>query len=189
MPRAFTRQIGDQPGVQLNAIIDRTGNGVLGDWDQSAAIVGRFPRGRIDKPFTVDGSNFYEKLGKPTAITSTNLLAEAHSQAYEAVRNGARRLVVARLTTSAAVVRWAGVDTGATTTFSTAAAAGATGTLWIKHLACHADGIKIAVHADQVNDASGNAIATDVLTVRVLDSDGRLLHEVTGSLTAGATNE
>ena len=50
MPNLFVRQIGEQSGIQLNPTLDRT-DGVAGFGDQTAAIVGSFSRGRIDRHF------------------------------------------------------------------------------------------------------------------------------------------
>lgn len=188
MARAFTRQLGEQPGVELAPLQDRTGNNVLGTWDQSVAVVGKFNRGRIDKPFVVNPSNFLSRLGQPSPITATSQLSEAQSHAYEALRNGARYVLAHRLVTSAATLSFATFESAATSTF--AASATATGvTFSVKHLNCHNDGIRLSVHADVKKDSTGTPIANDVITVRVLDSADVLLHEIRGSLTEGAVDE
>jgi hypothetical protein len=187
--QAFSRALGSQPGVELAPIEDRTGLQLLGDWDQTCAIIGRFPRGRIDAAFVVSPNTFLEKLGKAASVSPTSLLGEAHSQAKEALRAGARRLVVSRLVTSAAAIQFASFTSGAPSTFAVGASIPASGqTFTVKHLGCHSDGIKIAVHADEYK-VGGVLTNTPIVTVRIMDADGNTLHEIRGSLTAGAQDE
>lgn len=91
----FERQIGEQSGIQLNPTVDRT-DGVAGFGDQTAAIVGSFSRGRIDKPFWVDGQTLRAKLGVPVSIAKS-LLNEAYLHVFESLRNGAQQVLVSRL--------------------------------------------------------------------------------------------
>ena len=187
MSRPFTRQLGSQPGVQLNPIKDRTQGGVLGVFDQTVALVGRFTRGRIDKPFRVNRNNFQALLGKPASI-NVSLLNEAYVQAYEALQRGARELVVHRLSVTAAALSWAVFTSGATSTFSVSPSAPGAGTFGVKHLACHNDGIIVKVHAD-TKLVSGSPVANDMVTVKVCDAAGVELHSIKGSLTQGSTDE
>lgn len=185
--RAFTRQLGSQSGVQLNPIQDRTQGGVLGVFDQTVALAGRFTRGRIDRPFRVNSSNFQTLLGKPASI-GLSLLNEAYVQAYEALQRGARELVVQRLSTASAVNSWAVFTSAATSTFAVSPSAPGAGTLGVRHLGCHNDGLIVKVHAD-VKLESGSPVANDVVTVQVCDADGLELFRFKGSLTPGATDE
>lgn len=187
MARAFVRQLGSQPGIQLNPVIDRTGNGILGVFDRTAAIVGRFTRGRIDKPFRVNRSNFQDLLGKPASI-SLSALNEAYVHAYEALQRGAAELVVYRLNVAAAANSWAVFTAGATSTFAVASTLSGSYTLAVKHLGCHNDGIIVKVHA-ATKLVSGTPAANDVVTVKVCDADGKDMHIITGSLTAGSVDE
>jgi len=91
----FERQIGEQSGIQLNPTVDRT-DGVAGFGDQTAAIVGSFNRGRIDKPFWVDAQTLRARLGAPVSL-SKSLLNEAYLHVYEALQNGAQQVLVSRL--------------------------------------------------------------------------------------------
>ena len=91
----FERQIGEQSGIQLNPTVDRT-DGVAGFGDQTAAIVGSFSRGRIDKPFWVDGQTLRAKLGAAVSLNKS-LLNEAYLHVFEALRNGAQQVLVSRL--------------------------------------------------------------------------------------------
>lgn len=90
----FERQIGEQSGIQLNPTVDRT-DGVAGFGDQTAAIVGSFSRGRIDKPFWVDNQTLRARLGAAGSLKS--LLNEAYLHIYEALQNGAQQVLVSRL--------------------------------------------------------------------------------------------
>jgi hypothetical protein len=185
--RQFVRQLQNQPGVQLNPIKDRTDSGVLGDFDRTAALVGRFTRGRIDKPFRVNLNTMPTLLGKPASI-ALSALNEAYAQGNEALQNGARELVVARLSVAAAAVSWVTFLSGTTSTFAVSSSAPTTGTFGVKHLGCHNDGIIVKVHAE-AKTVSGSAVASDMVTVQITDADGLLLHSITGSLTAGSTDE
>jgi len=91
----FERQIGEQSGIQLNPTVDRT-DGVAGFGDQTAAIVGSFNRGRIDRPFWVDSQTLRARLGAPVSL-SKSLLNEAYLHVYEALQNGAQQVLVSRL--------------------------------------------------------------------------------------------
>ena len=187
MARAFSRQLGSQPGVQLNPIKDRTDGSLLGLFDQTAALPGRFTRGRIDRPFRVNRANFKMLLGKPASI-SLSLLNEAYVHGYEALQRGARELIVARLNVAAAVISWVTLTSAATSTFAVAASAPGTGTFSVHHLACHNDGIIVKMHADTLL-VSGTPTANPLVTVKIFDADGLELFSIKGSLTAGSVDE
>ena len=188
MTSAFVRQLGNQPGVQLNPIKDRTDGAVLGVFDQTAALVGRFTRGRIDRPFRVNRSNLQTLLGKPASI-SLSLLNEAYVHAYEALKNGARELVVSRLSVPGAVNSWATFTSAVASTFAVTATAPTTGVVFgLRHLGCHNDGIRIMVHAD-AKSVAGSPVANNEVTVRVLDADGIELHRIKGSLDSASKDE
>jgi hypothetical protein len=104
----FTRQLGAESGVQLNPLRDGTELPAPDNSDQIFAIAARLTRGRIDKPFLVDRSNFSRLCGPGESMrASAGALNEAWVQIYEALNNGAYAAVVHRLVTSSAVVRWA----------------------------------------------------------------------------------
>lgn len=188
MPRAFTRQLGSQPGVQLNPIKDRTDGALLGVFDQTAAVVGRFSRGRIDRPFRVNRATLKTLLGNPASI-SLSLLNEAYVHTYEALQRGAREVLVSRLNVTAAAVSFAVFTSAAASTFTVAAAVpGTAHTFSVKHLGCHNDGIIVKVHADTLLVA-GNPTANPMVTVKVLAADGAELHSIKGSLTSGSVDE
>src|SRR5437764_5215152 len=96
-----TRQLGAQPGVQLNPLRDNTDGFAADASDQVAALVGRFKRGRIDAPFKVNRGNRLAVLGSPESIR-ISALNEAYVAVAEALDAGASEMVLARLVTDAA---------------------------------------------------------------------------------------
>ncbi len=189
--RAFVRQLGAQPGVQLNPLADAT-DGVAPDQsDQIFAVVARMTRGRIDRPFLVNRGNFLARTG-PAESIRTNALNEAKLQAYEALQNGALGCVVERLVPAAAaksyaVVNFSGTPVGSATVtaFSVSSTAPTSNySLYLMHHGCFNDGIKVGIHADST-PIGGTAVANKMLTLRVWDSNDVLLHEFYGSLNAG----
>lgn len=107
--RPFVRQLGSQPGVQLNPLIDATDGTVPDDADQVVAAVIRTTRGPIDKPFRVTAGNFLAKTG-PTVSIRENALNEGKLQVLDALNNGASGAVLMRLVPAGAVKRYIGVD-------------------------------------------------------------------------------
>ncbi len=186
--RAFTRQLGAQSGVQLNPIRDGAFGLNPGNYDQIIAVIGRFKRGPIHRPFMVDKSTFKRALGPSESIT-VNALNEAQIQIKEALETGAYRVLVQRLSVPAAAISWVSFTSAATSTYAVSATA-PTGayTLAVKHLGCHNDGIRVSVHAAQ-KTVSGVAVANDEVTVRIQDAQGGDLFYITGSLTAGALDD
>ena len=188
MATAFVRQLGSQPGAQLNPIRDRTDGAALGVFDQVAALVGRFQRGRIDKPFRVNMRTLRQSLGKPASISLSGL-NEAYVHGYEALQRGARELVVQRLNVSAAAISWVVFQSAATSTFSVQSTVPGSGyTFAVRHLGCHNDGIQVKVHADTYAP-SGTALANAVVTVKIIDADGLELFSIKGSLDSAAVDE
>ena len=112
MPNLFVRQIGEQSGIQLNPTVDRT-DGIAGIGDQTAAIVGSFHRGRIDKPFWVDSQTLRAKLGAPVSIAKS-LLNEAYLHVFEALQNGAQQVLVSRLVRESATNAYVVIQVDAT---------------------------------------------------------------------------
>jgi hypothetical protein len=187
--RPFTRQLGAQPGVQLNPLLDNTDGAVPDNSDQVFAVVGRFARGRIDRAFAVDRSNFMAKTG-PAESIRINALNEAKLQCYEALNNGAYQCVISRLAPVAAAKSYAMIDLStAVTAFTVGAAIPGSG----YHLAvldheCFNDGIKLSVHSDST-PVGGTAVANKVLTLRVMDALGNIRYEFTGSLDPAAKDD
>lgn len=180
--RAFVRQLGLQPGVQLNPILDATDGAVPDNSDQIVATIARLTRGRIDRPFRTNRSNFLAKTG-PAASLRANALNEAKLQAYEALQNGAYEVVIQRLTPAAAAKKWAVLSVAANVSAFTVAdaAPNADFVLGVLHNDCFNDGIKLSLHADTLLDA-GNPAATKDVKLRIYDSQNVLLDEFEGSL-------
>lgn len=103
--RAFTRQLGSQPGVQLNPVRDQSEGFAPDQSDQVFAVAMRATRGRIDRPFRVNRGNALLKLGPGESIR-LNALNEAKVQVFEALNNGAAEAVVHRLVPAAAAIKF-----------------------------------------------------------------------------------
>jgi hypothetical protein len=187
-----TRQLGAQPGVQLNPLRDST-DGFAGDnSDQIAAVVGRFRRGRIDRAFRVNRQNLRTKLGVPESLR-VSALNEAYVQTYEGVNNGIYEAVVARLVTSAytngyAVFNIAGTGTSSFSVSPTVPAGPYL--FYLQMLDCFNDGYQFELLAAKVLASDGVTSApAKVVTLRVREPDGTLMHEFTGSLDSLAVDE
>lgn len=194
--RPFVRQLGLQPGVQLNPIVDETDGGIVIDQsDQVIAAVARLTRGRIDIPFRVHRDNFIRRTGQAESMR-VNALNEAKLQVYEALRSGAASAVLMRSVSEAAKIKYAVVNfsgtpsgTEETVAFSVSETAPTAGfSLYVRHLECFNDGIRLSVHAD-ATPPSGTPEANKVLTLRVLDANSNLLYEITGSLDPAAVDD
>lgn len=121
--RPFVRQLGFQPGVQLNPLADNTDGAVPDNSDQIFGVLARLTRGRIDRPFRVNRGNFYAKTGAPESIRS-NALNEAKLQTYEGLNNGAYEAVIQRLTSAAAVKSYGVITIGTGAVLESVVAAG-----------------------------------------------------------------
>lgn len=186
-----TRQLGAQPGVQLNPLRDNTDGFAADASDQVAALVGRFKRGRIDAPFKVNRGNRLAVLGSPESIR-ISALNEAYVHVVEALDAGASELVLARLVTDAAVNSYAVFNiTGSASAFTVSAAAPVAPYLfYLQHLGCFNDGIKLEVQADKAFAADGITPApAKVITLRLREPNGNLMYEFTGSLDPAAVDD
>jgi len=183
MTVSFVRQLGAEAGVQLNPLRDESEIPVQDNYDQMIGIMMRATRGRIDKPFKVHRGNIYKKLGRGEPVR-TNALNEAWVHVVEAVNSGAYEVVVQRLVPETAVIKYAVLDIQAVApalpwTVKTTLPAGFD--IAIKHLDCHNDGVQFELHSDEIKHG-GVAQPSKVITLRVRDKEGFLLHEFTGSL-------
>lgn len=189
MAVAFVRQLGHESGVQLNPLRDNSEIPASGIADQVFGIIMRATRGRIDRPFVVDRSNVYTKLGKGESIQK-NALNTAWVHVVEALNKGAYQCVVQRMHTSASKIKWAVLKTsGATSSFEANEEMPTSDfVLAVKHLGCHNEGIKISLHADEVK-SSGASQDAKVLSLRVLDADNVIMFEFKGSLDPDAKDD
>ena len=92
----FERQLGQQPGVQLNPLRDESGIPTVDNYDQNFATMLRLSRGRVDKAFAVDRSNVFRKLGRGESVRS-NQLNVGYKHVVEAVNKGANQAILSRL--------------------------------------------------------------------------------------------
>lgn len=219
MTVAFVRQLGAEPGVQLNPLRDNSEIPSTDNSDQIFGIVMRATRGRIDKPFAVDASNVYTKLGYGEQIR-LNALNLAWVHVVEALNNGAYQAVVQRLSTAESKVKWAVVRKAESQLEETATvgaahvgsakvgaepeedaeAAGFTFEVSeeepegdflfaVKHLECFNDGIKLAFRAEEKREGGSN-VANDVITVQIIDPhEDNVIYEFTGSLDINAKDD
>jgi hypothetical protein len=189
-----TRQLQAQPGVQLNPLRDNTDGFSPAPTDQVAAIVGRFKRGRIDRPFRVNRGNLKSKLGAAGSLR-LSALNEAFVQASECLDGGAYELAVMRLTTATAKNSFLSFAVGlgaAASTFTTSDAAPVAGSylFYLQMLDCFNDGYIFEVAADKTLAADGvTAAPAKIITLRVREPNGNLLYEFAGSLDPAATDE
>lgn len=189
MPVTFVRNLGHQPGVQLNPLVDPSSLMASTISDQTFGVVMRASRGRIDRAITVDRGTLQNLLGSGSPIRD-NALNEAWAQLYEALSFSGGLAVVSRLIMEdEASVKWAVVTDTAPATegdpqvydFAVQDDAAETGfLLQIKHLGCHNDGIKLHVWAEPVT-VGGVDQDTKVLSLRMTDADGETLFYFKGS--------
>lgn len=190
MTTSFVRALGAQAGVQLNPLVDNSEMPTVGNADQSFGIAMRATRGRIDKAFGVDGSNFYKRLGYGDTLRA-NALNEAWVQVFEALNNGAYSAVVSRLVGPDAKNKWMVINfdqAEGKVAFSVSETAPTDYDIAVKHLECFNDGVRLSVHADE-NRQNGALAANDYVTLVMTDAKGVKLYEFTGSLTLGATDD
>lgn len=191
MSVAFTRQLGSQPGVQLNPIRDDSEGFAPDNSDQSFGIAMRALRGRIDKPFKVNRSNVLQRLGagEPLRVSALN---EAHIHVGEALQKGAYEAVIYRLHSAAAKLSYIVVksDAAGTVSFSVEPKVPTEPYLFaIRHLECHNDGLVIRFHAEGVTDEAGVATDASLLSLQLVDADGSVLYEFVGSLDRAAQDD
>lgn len=189
----FTRSLGARPGVQLNALKDNTETPSLSVNDQVFAVIGRFPRGRIDKAFRVSQNDQARSLGASGSLAASGL-NEPRVQIYEALRDGAYQAVVARLVpVGSAVLNLLCVksDGLVDTQWSTAATAPVGYLLTIKHLECFSDGVYAEINAQEALDDADVKIASKWVTLRLKDPVTKelLFDEFSGSLDPLAKDE
>lgn len=193
MATSFVRQLGAESGVQLNPLRDNSEIPTVSDnSDQVFGVMGRFTRGRIDKPFKVNRGNVIKKIGKGETMRVL-ALNEVYVHVVEALNMGGYEAVVQRLVPDAAVVKYAIAtpNSGTPDNIDWTASATLPGTpylLAVKDLECYNDGIQIEFHAD-TKKVGGVAQANDRITLRVRDSAGDLRYEFTGSLNPAAVDD
>ena len=101
----FVRSLGAESGYQLNPLVDDSELPSSSISDQSFAIAARLTRGRIDKSFSVSRNNFRQRAGIAGRM-DISALNEAPIHIAEALNNGARNAVIARLVSDSAVISY-----------------------------------------------------------------------------------
>lgn len=123
-------QMAGQSGIQLNRLVDRSGMPDAGYASQSAATAARTTRGRIDRANAVTSASVFSRLGRPQSIRQS-ALNEGIEQIAECVSNGAYQVVVARLHTANAKIKWAVARYGQGATLSVTVNAGSVDTVTV----------------------------------------------------------
>lgn len=190
----YKRQlVGQQSGVQVNMPRDTVERLLQEAGDQTFAAVGKFSRGRIDKPFLVSASKMVRYLGKPKSVRA-DAAAETYVQMFEAFSTGAAAAVVVRLASDAAKNKWVVVSGGAENEITVADAVPAAGSgSWIaafKFADCINEGMYFSVKKGEnsrelavtVRERNKNHLGND-------DNEGEILYEFAGSTDADAKDD
>lgn len=112
MQNPYQRQlIGQQTGVQLNFPVDKTDRMLPGLGDSILGTVGKFNRGRIDRPFFVPSDKLRRYLGTPQTVRLARS-NEIYVQVYRAFATGAAGAVISRLHSDEAVNKWVVIGHG-----------------------------------------------------------------------------
>lgn len=190
MAISFTRQLGYEPGVQLNPTVDKSeGFAINAVEDQTFGCVLRLPRGPIDRAFMVSKSDVRVLTGMPEP-TRKNALNDAHSQLIEALNKGAKCAVVSRLVGSGAKNRWVVISknkiAGPTQNHLMATLSDELPTtpflFALKHKGCFTDGIRLSISAKEKRDGSNNLIDNDEVSLKLLDRNQSVILSFNSSL-------
>lgn len=197
MAVTFVRQLGNEPGIQLNPLRDASGTPTADNSDQMFGIIMRATRGRIDKPFVVDRSNVKKKLGNGEQIR-VNALNEAWVHVVEALNNGAYAAVVQRLVTKEAKIKYLVVKANPDAETQEDVPEYVFSAedelpedpffLAVKHLECFNDGIQVEFHAEELMEG-GEKKDNPEVSLRILDPEGEKLYEFKGSLDPQAKDD
>lgn len=189
MATSFTRQLGYEPGVQLNPTIDRSeGFATNAVEDQSFGCVARLARGPIDRAFIVAKSDVRVVTGQPEP-NRKNPLNDAHGQLIEALQKGAKTAVVSRLVGSDASNKWVVVkkptlqNDGYDLAFELSEQIPDSNFIFaFKHKGCFSDGIKVSLSAKEVRNTSDVAIDSKEVSFKLLDKSGAMILGFNASL-------
>ena len=187
MAVAFVRQIGFQPGIQLNPLRDETDGFSADNSDQKFAIAAKLTRGRIDKAFEINRSNIRRKIGVSGTIRE-NELNEAYIHIVEALNKGAYSAIIHRMTTENATLSYIIIDYDDDGVIRFSVSEDLPDTQFIiaiKHMECFNDGIRVSIHAKKLDGDADN----EEIHLELLDKDGELLFEFDGSLDPEARDD
>lgn len=200
MTQNFSRTIGKRSGVQLNEINDQSEQPSTSTVAHNIAIVGRFPRGRIDKVFAVSQGRFKRTIGQAVSL-AVSALAEPAVHIYESLKAGTIQAIVSRLVAAGstnkllvAAVPSGEAEGGAANVWSVVdEETGPTGDFLIalKHLECFSDGVVAEIHAHAVTAANGTPAESNIISVQLRDviDNKIILGPYKGSLDVGALDE
>lgn len=185
--------VGQQSGVQVNMPVDRVERLLADEGDQSFAVVGRFQRGRIDKPFRVSVSKINRYLGTARSMRAS-AANETFVQIYEAFQYGAAAAVVSRVSSSSAVNKWIVVKHGASGNIIVQEEMPqSSDTNWIaafKVADCINEGIHFTVSKEDTEDELRIVIREREKDSRGTDVDtGEVLYDFTGSTDPDAKDD
>jgi len=214
----FTRRLGEESGVQLNPLVDNSVMPTVSNADQFIGTIGRFSRGRIDKPMLVTRENIRRLLGDGESLRRSELNM-TYVMMDETLKDpgGATGIVAQRLVSPYADIGWAYIRLSNVyenpTEFRVSDLTPAmdlvdpdnmalpdssiyvNGSLIedfhiaVRHLECFNDGIILAIHVPEVLDEFGSVADSNVVTLQILDSKENLLFSFTGSLHPDAVDE
>lgn len=186
---AYSRSLGNEPGIQLNPKRDAS-DGTSPDFsDQAFAMALRLPRGRIDVAFPVNISDAERRVGRTGSIRAS-AVNEGRVQLLEMLRRGAKQGILSRLVKAGAVNNYviATQNADGTITWSLDDELPETYLLAFKHLECFGDGAVFQLHAD-ANPVAGVDQPATAVTVRVREPNGNLIFEQAGSLDVSALDD
>lgn len=189
----FSRQLGSQPGVQMNPIIDKSEARLVGNQGQYFATAVRLQRGDISRAFLVTKDNFSRMLG-PIASIRANPLNEGLVQIYEALRAGALGAIVSRLSPSTAVLNRIEVldEALAGDVYNVVTSTPTVGYLFtIKHHECFNEGIRVRINAITAYDTDGvTPIASKLVKLGIYDVNNQpVFNEIVASLDPNAVDD
>lgn len=189
----FSRQLGSQPGVQMNPIIDKSEARLVGNQGQYFATAVRLQRGDISRAFLVTKDNFSRMLG-PIASIRANPLNEGLVQIYEALRAGALGAIVSRLSPSTAVLNRIEVldEALAGDVYNVVTSTPTVGYLFtIKHHECFNEGIRVRINAITTYDTDGvTPIASKLVKLGIYDVNNQpVFNEIVASLDPNAVDD
>ncbi|MEC7118336.1 MAG: hypothetical protein VXW65_00325 [Pseudomonadota bacterium] len=101
----FTRQLGAAPGVQLDPTIDDTLPSNQSDADTMVATLAHLTRGRTDRAFVVNSSNYDARLGRLPSLKRSRMSEALYQIRHFLDTYPQGRVVVSRLAKAGAVTK------------------------------------------------------------------------------------
>lgn len=185
--------VGQQSGVQVNMPVDKVERMLADAGDQIFAVVGRFSRGRIDKPFLVSSSKLTRHLGQPKSMRAS-ASNETYVQVYEAFAHGASAAVVSRVVGNNAQNQWVVIKHGANNNIQLSETMPeSTQNDWIvafKVADCINDGVRVSVAKGETDKELSIIIRERAQNSKGLETnDGEILYSFAGSTDSEAQDD